>query len=474
MTPPLPDDLWFPVAPGITQIPNRPAAVTAEPVAGNSIPTPEGFDAANPGDVWLSLPVDTPPIYEKTLTPTALIPVYQEAVKAVGVVRLRLLATRYAYNLSVADRIASLPITLGLSAARVKLIGCAEATYTLSGSTAAFAFTKRVQAAAGSFASTGYSAGSVRSYGIGTNAGTYVLDGQNAIVAYQRNPLTLDVGSFALTGQESFSRIGVNLVADAGGYSFIGQEAGKLRGFALTGEAASLAFAGMDATLGPPPNVTLLLHMDGANGGTTFVDTSGKSRVITPSSGMTTSTNQVKFGSASAYAATSSQYLSMTAATAGDVFGFGSGDFTVETWVYSTQSTTSAQIYGWGISDSILPSSFLALNTTTGNLAFNYSTNGTSSTEIRGGAVGLLTNSWRHIAIARQGSTMRGFIDGVQVFSGAISGTIANQSGRSAFIMTRNAGTDTFLGYFDDFRVTKGAALYTSNFTPPTAALPDP
>jgi hypothetical protein len=29
-------------------------------------------------------------------------------------------------------------------------------------------------------------------------------------------------------------------------------------------------------------------------------------------------------------------------------------------------------------------------------------------------------------------------------------------------------------GWIDEFRVTKGAALYTSNFTPPTAPFPDP
>ena len=32
-------------------------------------------------------------------------------------------------------------------------------------------------------------------------------------------------------------------------------------------------------------------------------------------------------------------------------------------------------------------------------------------------------------------------------------------------------GTEAFTGYLSDVRVTKGLARYTSNFTPPTAAL---
>ena len=463
---------WFPVAPGITSLPAAPTVSTGSGTPANAITAPSAFNPATPGSIWSTLPAGQAPSYAKSVAPTALVPVVNEKVKLVAAIKSVLAVEALDYPLTLPT--ASITLVTKAEIQVAATLNAAATAYVFAGQDATLKRGYRLTAEAGTFIGTGFGAGSVRDYSIGTNAGTYVLDGQNAIVAFQRNPLSLEAGSFALTGQESFDRIGVNLLADGGSFSFTGQDAGKLRGFTLTGEAASFVFTGADAKLGPPPNVTLLLHMDGANGGTSFVDTSGKSRVITPSSGMTTSTNQVKFGTASAYAATASQYLSMTAATAGDVFGFGSSDFTLETWVYSTQSTTSATIYGWGVTPSILPSSFLVLNTTSGNLAFNYSTNGTSSTEIRGGAVGLLTNSWRHIAIARQGSTMRGFIDGVQVFSGAISGSIANQSGRSAFIMTTNGGSDTFLGYFDDFRVVKGAALYTSNFTPPTAALPDP
>jgi hypothetical protein len=39
--------------------------------------------------------------------------------------------------------------------------------------------------------------------------------------------------------------------------------------------------------------------------------------------------------------------------------------------------------------------------------------------------------------------------------------------------MGADAGGATYIGYIDEFRITKGIARYTANFTPPTAAFPN-
>ena len=72
---------------------------------------------------------------------------------------------------------------------------------------------------------------------------------------------------------------------------------------------------------------------------------------------------------------------------------------------------------------------------------------------------------------------MRLFLNGTQygitMTSSANAGSsLAMTVGKSAHI---SAGTnqETFTGFIDDIRVTKGIARYTSNFTPPGIAFVD-
>lgn len=209
---------WLPIPAGITSLP--------EPYT----PSPGGLDS------------ETGVTYSAVITPTAVIKPYIETVSLQGRSRSTVAYQEYPYKLERGTETTIVRIRTGLTVG--SRIAAEAGSFASGGQDALFSYLRVIRGAAGSFISTGYSAGSVRSYGIDTNAGTFALSGQNAIVAYQRNPLTLDAGSFALTGQESFSRIGVNLLADGGSYSFTGQDAGKLRGFTLVGEPASLVLSG--------------------------------------------------------------------------------------------------------------------------------------------------------------------------------------------------------------------------------------
>jgi len=152
-----------------------------------------------------------------------------------------------------------------------------------------------------------------------------------------------------------------------------------------------------------------------------------------------------------------------------------SSDFTVEFWFY--QSSTP------GTGDSI----FEICPTTTrfGPLLFYYynaewllysSSNGSTWGVTQGFSVISSPNNsqWYHVAIAREGNNMRVFVDGTQVGSTISTSGVtysANCSLRIGYgYRTENGGNGSYFnGYLQDFRLTKGHARYTANFTAPTA-----
>ena len=80
-------------------------------------------------------------------------------------------------------------------------------------------------------------------------------------------------------------------------------------------------------------NVVLLLHMNGANSGTTFTDSSSFARTVTTYGDAKTSTTQSKFNGSSGLFDGTTDRLSVPASSD---FNMGSGDFTIETWIYPT------------------------------------------------------------------------------------------------------------------------------------------
>jgi len=77
------------------------------------------------------------------------------------------------------------------------------------------------------------------------------------------------------------------------------------------------------------------------------------------------------------------------------------------------------------------------------------------------------SSQWYHIAVTREGSSLKQFVDGTQL------GTTVTDNTNYADGLTwiGYGGSGYFNGYMSDVRITKGLARYTANFTPPTAAL---
>lgn len=206
-------------------------------------------------------------------------------------------------------------------------------------------------------------------------------------------------------------------------------------------------------------DVLLLMHCEGANGGTSFVDSSSFARTLTPTS-FETSSAQAKFG------ATSARNTAMTAkiavASSSD-FAFGAGDFTAEAWIY-TLST--------GITQRIVSTQNAAGG---GGFWLRVDSNGSINayvgvTNILSAAAGVVTtNTWHHVAVSRSEGKAVLVIDGK--IAAAVTATDSITSS-DLYIGGNSAGGEYFNGYIDEVRITRNDGFYARYFLP-TSAFPD-
>ena len=217
-------------------------------------------------------------------------------------------------------------------------------------------------------------------------------------------------------------------------------------------------------------NVVLLMHMEGANNGTTFTDEMGHS--VTAYGNAVTSTTQSKFGTAAAYFYENDGGDRLHIShSSNDSLGI--GDWTVEFWAYwpTVLNMGLFQSGSYGSSESCF---MVDINGANGDVRLTrvVSSAGSSVT-----ISGCATNTWHHIAVSQSGSYLRLFVDGVS--STALSSIPALTSTFDYIIGALgdwNSPT-TFgyhlTGYIDELRITKGVARYTANFTPPTSPFPN-
>lgn len=203
-------------------------------------------------------------------------------------------------------------------------------------------------------------------------------------------------------------------------------------------------------------DVSLLLHMDGSNGSTTFTDSSSTPKTITVNGNAQISTAQSKFGGASGLFDGSGDYLEVAGLT------LGTSDFTMECWV-RLASITDCAIFNQGNSDST-GSYCLAVNSANGRVYF-YADN--SSRFSSTGA--LSVDTWSHVAFVRASNDYKLFIDGT--LDGSYTGT-HNHSNTPFKIAKGFGGIAELNGYIDETRITT-VARYAANFTPATAAFPN-
>ena len=151
-------------------------------------------------------------------------------------------------------------------------------------------------------------------------------------------------------------------------------------------------------------------------------------------------------------------------------YQMGTGNFTAECWVYSTSTSGTQnifQIFAGG-------TKYFGVYYSSSSLRFQIA--GTGGAEANAGDIVFGNNQWHHVALVRDGSTLRGFVDGEQVTSAGSITSNLDTDGYIAYIGRHQPSNNGFTGYMQDFRIYKGVAKYTSDFVPASTSpdiLPD-
>lgn len=211
-----------------------------------------------------------------------------------------------------------------------------------------------------------------------------------------------------------------------------------------------------------------IFYTVGAGGAGGAANSGTGSRSSVGGNGGTTSWNIISSNYSGYFSGGTGNNLSVAA---NDAFTFGTGNFTIECWVNASATQQSwAGIVTRGSSGS----GRWTLNfrgTANAGVDFwseDYSSGSavaTSTTPINDGA-------WHHIAAVRNGNVFTIYVDGI---AGSTTTTTATtmQTSTSPLLIGLDAFSANryFVGYTSNVRIVKGTALYTANFTPPTAPL---
>jgi hypothetical protein len=156
-------------------------------------------------------------------------------------------------------------------------------------------------------------------------------------------------------------------------------------------------------------------------------------------------------------------------AEASEDFNFGTDDFTIDFWIYFNN-------IGGGGSESPNNQYMYDLNSNNGQLRWYngswYLYNMAYTVTILSVSHTPNTGQWYHVAVVRSGDTFTLYLDGTSIASGSDSGSYGTSS--STFTIGEwggNTGPNDFGvdGNIDEFRISKGIARWTSDFTPPDA-----
>jgi hypothetical protein len=144
------------------------------------------------------------------------------------------------------------------------------------------------------------------------------------------------------------------------------------------------------------------------------------------------------------------------------VFNLSIGNWTIEAWFYSQSLGGGSARY-----ITVTPSSGNVFGLIPGGTSSAFSINQFGTANVLTSSVAPTLYAWQHIAIVKNSSTTSVYLNGVSIMSGTVSWVNAS----TTIFFGSNTGSFAFdyFGYISNARVVTGTAVYTSNFTLPTA-----
>jgi hypothetical protein len=189
----------------------------------------------------------------------------------------------------------------------------------------------------------------------------------------------------------------------------------------------------------PPPSANLVYDLDAAN----------FSGFPSPGGSLVTGLNQA-----------------VRLNTLSSAFTYGTGDFTVEWWSNQYATNGVQGIWRNSTNDALNSIGYWTIQQPGGRITITIG-NGTTSDVIQSNNV-ITVNTWNHFAFVRNGNVFKLYVNGVAQTSTLTSNI--NLPAQVGIMQIGNAGGN-YYGYVTNFRIVKGTAVYTSNFTSPTQPL---
>ena len=156
----------------------------------------------------------------------------------------------------------------------------------------------------------------------------------------------------------------------------------------------------------------------------------------------------------------SGDYLSV--ASSSD-FTLGTGDFTIEFWAYPSNFTNRGTFYDSRPSSG---TTGITIGHESSSGEIKVYMNASSGSDIAVQSTDFNTGSWQHVAVTRESGTVKLFIGGVLKDTGTAADDMNNTNAVNIGYKTNSSSSFNYYnGYISNFRIVKGTAVYTSNFT---------